>query len=115
MHNHQRLTETFHKSNLLSPFGDTSVGFFSGGGSLTLVQQLLGVGRLFALRLKKGVDAPSDQVLPPRPALRPQSAGFYGNDLSWSRDHRTSAELQKTPNVVDLLWSADSSVFKDPL
>lgn len=51
---------------------------------LTLLQQLLGVGGLLALRLKEGVDALPDQVLPARPARRSQSTRFYGDDLPYN-------------------------------
>lgn len=50
---------------------------------LTLVQQLLGVGGFFALRLKESTDALPDQVLPAWPARRAQSTGFYRDDLPW--------------------------------
>lgn len=56
---------------------------------LTLMQQLLGVGGLFALRLKESVDALPDQVLPARPACRSQSTSFYGDDLPWRGVTRT--------------------------
>lgn len=52
---------------------------------LTLMQQLLSVGGLFALRLKESVDALLDQILPARPARCSQSTCFYGDDLPWSR------------------------------
>lgn len=70
------------------------------GGALTLVQQLLGVGGLFALRLKEGVDAAPDQVLPPGPAGGPQGAGFYGDDLSWSQQERRLDSISKIKDVM---------------
>lgn len=58
---------------------------------LTLLQQLLGVGGLLALRLEESVDALPDQVLPARPARRSQCTRFYGDDLPWNggRPHTT--------------------------
>lgn len=51
---------------------------------LTLVQQLLSEGGLFALRLKESVDALPDQILPARSSRGSQSTCFYGDDLPWS-------------------------------
>lgn len=57
---------------------------------LTLMQQLLSVGGLFALRLKESIDALPDQILPARPARCSQSARFYGDDLPWSGTHMST-------------------------
>lgn len=50
---------------------------------LTLMQQLLSEGGLFALRLKESVNALPDQILPARSSRRSQSTCFYGDDLPW--------------------------------
>lgn len=47
------------------------------------MQQLLGEGGLFALRLKESVNALPDQILPARSSRRSQSTCFYGDDLPW--------------------------------
>lgn len=53
------------------------------------MQKLLGVGGLFALRLKESIDTFPDQVLPSRPACRSQSTSFYGDDLPWIKTPHT--------------------------
>lgn len=46
-----------------------------------LMQQLLGVGGLLALGLKKSVDALPDQIFPTRSSRGSQRTSFYGDDL----------------------------------
>lgn len=72
----------------------------------TLVQQLLSVGGLFALRLKESIDAFPDQILPARPARCSQSTCFYGDDLPWSgRPHGHEHTLIHTVYKTQILIS----------
>lgn len=61
------------------------------------MQKLLGVGGLFALRLKESIDTFPDQVLPSRPACRSQSTSFYGDDLPWIKTPHTQTKDQPAP------------------
>jgi len=77
---------------------------------LTLMQQLLGVGGLFALRLKERIDALPHQVLPARPARCSQSARFYGDDLPWMGAPGTDTHTKDQPAQISTVPVASTNL-----